>query len=320
MAQMTHRLLDTHGIRMHIAEQGTGPLVLLLHGFPEGCYSWRHQLAALADAGYHAVAPDQRGYGQTDRPADAERYTQLHLVGDVVGLLDALGEETACVAGHDWGAIIAWSTALLRPDRVRGVMALSVPYVPRGSVSSLAAGRAAFGDGFYHNYFQQPGLAEAEFERDTRTTLRKFLYGASGEVPQGKRLTLVLPQGERMLDHAIDPGVLPVWLTQADIDFYATAFERTGFTGGLNWYRMIETNWELMAPWHEATVLSPALFLAGDRDTVATSPRGQQQLATMQRFVPNLKATVLLPGGGHWIQQERPKEVTTAMLQFIRNL
>jgi pimeloyl-ACP methyl ester carboxylesterase len=199
-------------------------------------------------------------------------------------------------------------------------MALSVPYTPRGSVSSLAAGRAAFGDGFYLNYFQQPSLAEAEFERDTRTTLRKFLYGASGEVPQGKRLALVIPQGRGMLDHAIDPDVLPAWLTQADIDFYATALARTGFTGGLNWYRMIERSWELMAPWHEAEVVPPALFLAGDRDTVATSSRGQQQLATMRRFVPNLKATVLLPGAGHWLQQERPTEVTTAMLQFIQNL
>jgi pimeloyl-ACP methyl ester carboxylesterase len=320
MTQMKHRFLDTHGIRMHLVEQGTGPLVLLLHGFPEGWYSWRHQLAALADAGYHAVAPDQRGYGPTDRPADAERYTQLHLVGDVIGLLDALGEETACVAGHDWGAIIAWSAALLRPDRVKAVMALSVPYTPRGESSSLAAGRAAFGDGFYHHYFQQPGLAEAEFERDCRTTLRKFLYGASGDVPQSERLALVIPEGQGMLDQAIDPDVLPPWLSEADITFYATAFEQTGFTGGLNWYRMIERSWELMAPWHEAAVLAPALFLAGDRDTVATSPRGQQQLATMQRFVPNLKASVLLPGGGHWIQQERPNEITTAMLQFLRSL
>jgi pimeloyl-ACP methyl ester carboxylesterase len=244
----------------------------------------------------------------------------LHLVGDVVGLLDALGEETACVAGHDWGAIIAWSAAILRPDRVKAVMALSVPYTPRGPVSSLAAGRAAFGDGFYHNYFQQPGLAEAEFERDCRTTLRKFLYGASGEVPPSHRLALVIPEGRGMLDQAIDPDVLPPWLTQTDINYYATTFEQTGFTGGLNWYRMIERNWELMAPWHGAAVGVPTLFLAGDRDTVATSSRGQQQLATMQRFVPNLKATVLLPGGGHWIQQERPTEVTTAMLQFLQSL
>ena len=149
MSGVTHRLIDTNGIRMHIAEQGSGPLVVLLHGFPESWYSWRHQLQALADAGYHVVAPDQRGYGQSDRPLDIQKYTQLHLVGDVIGLLDALGEEQAVVAGHDWGAPIAWTTALMRPDRVRGVVGLSVPYMPRGPVSLLAAVRAALGDRFY---------------------------------------------------------------------------------------------------------------------------------------------------------------------------
>lgn len=176
MSQLTHRFVETNGIRMHLAEQGTGPLVLLLHGFPEGWYSWRHQLAALSEAGYHAVAPDQRGYGETDHPADPQLYTRLHLVGDVIGLLDALGSQTVVIAGHDWGAGPAWSTALLRPDRVRAAIALSIPYSPRGQISPLRAARTALGDGFYQNYFQKPGVAEAEFERDVRTTMRKILY------------------------------------------------------------------------------------------------------------------------------------------------
>src|SRR5579884_1506736 len=152
-AEIRHRFVETNGIRMHLAEAGEGPLVLLLHGLPETWYSWRHQLRALAEAGYHAVAPDQRGYGQTDRPAEVERYTQLHLVGDVIGLLDALSEARAVVVGHDWGAPVAWNTALFRPDRVRGVVGLSVPYLPRGPVSMLAAMRSILGDGFYMSYF-----------------------------------------------------------------------------------------------------------------------------------------------------------------------
>src|SRR5258708_2951389 len=137
MGEIIHRFVETNGIRMHLAEAGTGPLVVMLHGFPESWYSYRHQLHALADAGYHAVAPDQRAYGQTDRPAEIAKYTQLHLVGDVIGLIDALGEQEAVVIGHDWGAPVAWNTALLRPDRVRGIVGLSVPYIPRGSTSDF---------------------------------------------------------------------------------------------------------------------------------------------------------------------------------------
>jgi epoxide hydrolase A/B len=186
MTDITHRFIETNGIHMHIAEAGQGPLVLLLHGFPESWYSWRHQLAALAQVGYHAVAPDQRGYGQTDRPAEIEKYTQLHQVGDIIGLLDALQEEQAVVVGHDWGAPVAWGAALMRPDRIRGVGGLSVPYVPRGPVSALTAMRSLLGEGFYMAYFQQPGVAEAELERDVRKTMRMFLYSGSGDVPEDR--------------------------------------------------------------------------------------------------------------------------------------
>jgi len=320
MTQITHRFLETNGIQMHIAEQGTGPLVLLLHGFPELWYSWRHQLATLADAGYHVVAPDLRGYGETDRPAESERYTQLHLVGDVIGLMDVLGEETAVVAGHDWGSTLSWNTALLRPDRVRGVIALSVPYYPRGPVSRLKAARSALGEGFYMNYFQKPGTAEAEFERDIRTTIKKFLYAFSGSVQQRVEEILVVPEGQGMLDHIAAPELLPTWLTEADITYYTTTLKRTGFTGGFNWYRMIDKSWELMAPWHNAIIIPPVLFIAGDRDPVVLLPSGQQQIANMQRFVPNLKARVLLPNSGHWIQQERAAEVSAAMIEFLQSL
>ena len=321
MSEITHRVVETNGIRMHVAEAGTGPLVVLLHGFPESWYSWRHQLAPLADAGYHVVAPDQRGYGQTDRPAEVAKYSQLHLVGDVIGLLDALGEPRAVVVGHDWGGPVAWNTALLRPDRVGGVVGLSVPYVPRGPVSMLAAQRAMLGEGFYMNYFQAPGVADAELARDVPTTIRKLLYSVSGDVPLvGEPAQPVVPTGKGFLDIMVEPPKLPSWLTEADIAFYAQEFERTGFTGGLNWYRTIDLSWELMAPWQGAPVVVPALYVAGDRDLVVNFPGMKNLLGALPVFVPNLTKTLLLPGCGHWTQQERPGEVNDLLLGFLGGL
>jgi pimeloyl-ACP methyl ester carboxylesterase len=322
MSSVTHRFVEVNGIRMHIAEQGAGPLVLLLHGFPELWYSWRHQLAALADAGYHAVAPDQRGYGQTERPEGIARYTQLHLVGDVIGLLDALGEEQAVVVGHDWGAPVAYNTGLLRPDRVRGVILLSVPYTPRGPASMLSAMRAALGEGFYMAYFQQPGVAEEELGRDARKSIRMLLYSASGDAPRppGAPPPPVVPTGKGFLDIMADPEQLPPWLMESDIDVYAAEFERTGFRGGLNWYRTIDLSWELMAPWNGAPLLPPTLYVAGDRDLVVNFPGMRAQLPHLGRFIPRLTHTLMVPGCGHWTQQERPDEVNAAMLDFLRAL
>jgi pimeloyl-ACP methyl ester carboxylesterase len=321
VSDVNHRFIQSNGIRMHLAEQGSGPLVVLLHGFPESWYSWRHQLQALAEAGFHAVAPDQRGYGQTDKPAAATEYTQLHLDGDVIGILDALGESQAVVIGHDFGAPIAWNTALFRPDRVRGVVGLSVPYAPRGPVSLLTAMRSVFGDGFYMAYFQQPGVADAELARDVPTTMRRFLYSASGDAPPPSGDPRpVIPPGAGMLDILAEPDALPAWLTQTDVDFYVTEFERTGFTGGLNWYRTIDLSWELMSPWQGAQVLAPALYIAGDRDLVVHFPGMSQLIPNLRLFVPNLKNTVMLPGCGHWTQQERSAEVNAAIVEFVKGL
>ena len=184
MSALTHRSVEANGIRVHIAEQGSGPLVLLCHGFPESWYSWRHQLRALSAAGYHAVAPDMRGYGLTDRPAEIERYTLFHLIGDMVGVLDALVEKTAVIVGHDWGAPVAWHAALLRPDRFRAVVGLSVPYRPRGSVAPTTVMPQNAESSFYQLYFQEPGVAEAELEKDARISLHKILYSGSGDVPR----------------------------------------------------------------------------------------------------------------------------------------
>src|SRR5205823_4576854 len=248
-----HRTVETNGIRMHIAEQGEGPLVVLCHGFPESWYSWRHQLPALAAAGFHAVAPDMRGYGQTDRPEAIDQYTLFHLAGDIVGLLDALGEKEAVIAGHDWGAPVAWHAALWRPDRFRGVIGLSVPFRPRGAA----------------------------------------------------RPTAVMPETHD---------------AEADLDFYAAEFTRTGFRGGLNWYRNIDRNWELTAPFAGKTVDVPALYVAGERDLVVSFPGMDQLLPNLTKFVPKLRQRVVLPGCGHWTQQERPTEVNTAIIDFLKSL
>jgi pimeloyl-ACP methyl ester carboxylesterase len=319
-SKISHRFVDTNGIRMHIAEAGTGPLVVLCHGFPESWYSWRHQITALAEAGYHAVAPDQRGYGQTDRPEAIEKYTQLHTVGDIIGLLDALGERQAVLVGYDWGAPVAWNTAMMRPDRVRGVVGMSVPYTPRGPMSMIQAARQFIGDRFYMVYFQTPGVAEAAFEQDVRASLRRALIGASGDAPPGGAWNPVMSESGEAFDSKVDTVPLPVWLSEADLDYYTGEFERTGFRGGLNWYRTIDLSWELMAPYTGAKVTPPALFVAGKEDGVLGFPGMQDIIANLKENIPNLRGTVLLDGAGHWVQQERPAEVNGALLAFLKGL
>ncbi len=220
MAEIKHRTIQTNGINMHIAEAGSGPLVVMCHGFPESWYSWRHQISALADAGFHAVAPDQRGYGQTDRPEAIDQYTQLHMVGDIIGLLDALGEETAIIAGHDWGAPVAWNSAMLRPDRFKGVIGLSVPHSGRGPMPPTQMFKAVFGDNFFYIlYFQEPGKAEKELEADVARTMRMLLFSASGSPEPGEaRAPLAQvgglprpdagPEGAAGLADAEGPGLL----------------------------------------------------------------------------------------------------------------
>ncbi|HSE91972.1 MAG TPA: alpha/beta hydrolase [Methylomirabilota bacterium] len=320
-----HRFVETNGVRMHVAEAGQGPLVVLCHGFPESWYSWRHQLVALARAGFHAVAPDQRGYGQTDQPEAIDQYTLFHLVGDVVGLLDALGAPTAVIAGHDWGAPVAWSAALLRPDRFRGVIGLSVPYLPRGSVRPTTVMPRTGDTIFYQLYFQEPGVAEAELERDPRDTIRRVLYWGSGDAPRPPRTVGsgdvgMVRRDVGFLGGRQAPAALPPWVTEADVEFYAGEFARAGFRGGLNWYRNIDRNWELMAPWTGARLTAPALYVAGDRDLVLGFRGMDRLLASLRGFVPNLTETTILPGCGHWTQQERASEVNAAILKFLKGL
>ncbi|HUP09792.1 MAG TPA: alpha/beta hydrolase [Caldimonas sp.] len=320
MHDIQHRTIQTNGIDMHIAESGSGPLVVMCHGFPESWYSWRHQIRALAEAGFHAVAPDMRGYGRTSAPAAIEQYTLLHLVGDIVGLVDALGGGPAIVAGHDWGAPVAWHAALLRPDIFRGIVALSVPYRPRGSVQPTTVMPKTDDAVFYQLYFQEPGVAERELEADPRRTLHALLFGGSGDAPRGAGGggIAMVPRNGGFLGRV--PPQLPFtpWLTPQDLDYYAGEFVRTGFRGGLNWYRNIDRNWELLAAYKGAKVSVPALYMAGDRDLVVKFPGADQHIANLKSVVPRLARTVMLEGCGHWTQQERAADVNAAMIEFAK--
>ena len=328
LSEPVQRTIETNGIRLNIAEQGKGPPVILCHGFPESWYSWRHQLTALAAAGFHAVAPDMRGYGKSDRPEAIDQYTIFHLIGDLVGLLDALEAPTAVIVGHDWGASIAWQAARLRPDRFRAVACLSVPFRPRGPVRPTSVMPQTADAQFYQLYFQQPGVAEAEMDRDPRVTVLSMLYGASGEgaaafrdaAARGDitRTPGMVPRGGGMLRGSTTTR--PAWLSEADIEFYAGEFRRSGFRGPLNYYRNIDRNWELMAAFADVMVTVPALFVAGDHDLVIATPGMDQHLANLKQFVPALRNMRILPGCGHWTQQERPSEVSAAIIDFIRGL
>jgi pimeloyl-ACP methyl ester carboxylesterase len=323
---ITHRVIETNGIHMQLAEQGEGPLVVLLHGFPETSYSWRHQMTALAEVGYHAVAPDMRGYGGTDAPADIAAYSMLHLVGDIVGLLDALEAPQATIVGHDWGAAVAWHVALLRPDRVGKLCTLSVPYAPRGpahgsrsAIAPTAIFRQMVGSGFFYQlYFQEPGRAEAELEQDVGRTLRMMLVGISGDATPAARWHPIRPEADATLFTGMTaPTTLPPWLTEDDIAHYATDFARTGFRGGLNWYRNIDRNWELLAAYARMPITPPTLFIWGDADPLYEIPAARAQVEHLADFVPHL-TTLRLPGCGHWVQQERANETNAALLDFLR--
>jgi pimeloyl-ACP methyl ester carboxylesterase len=330
MSKLIERTIKANGISLNVVEQGQGPLVLLCHGFPEGWYSWRHQIEALAAAGFRAVAPDMRGYGKSDRPEAIDQYTMLHFVGDLVGLLDGLDAPRAVIVGHDWGASIAWQTARLRPDRFRAVVNLSVPFRPRAPALPTSLMPHSADSQFYQLYFQAPGVAEAEFEKDPHLTLRANLFGGSGEgvvairamsTAGGRtpRSPGMVPRNGGMLPSDVQVP-LPSWLSAADLEFYAGEFARSGFRGPLNYYRNIDRNWELLAAFEGIKVTIPALYIAGDHDLVVAFPGAAEHIANMKQHVPLLRDIQMLPGCGHWTQQERPMEVNAAIIEFLRSL
>lgn len=315
---ITHRFTEANGIKIHIAEAGAGPLVVLCHGFPESWYSWRHQIKALSEAGYHVVAPDMRGYGQTNRPNAIDQYSLFHLVGDIVGVVNAISDKPAVVIGHDWGAPVAWHCALFRPDLFRAVAGLSVPFRPRGPAAPTSLMPQTDSEIFYQLYFQAEGVAEKEFEQDIRRTIRLVLAGRANK--QAPAMNPMVPRQGGWHSSRPLPSSLPNWITEADIDFYVAEFQRSGFRGGLNWYRNLDRNWELMAPWSGARVTVPAFYMAGEQDLVVKFPGAEQLIANLGQFVPKLQKTIMLPDCGHWTQQEKPNEVNSAIIAFLKGL
>ena len=309
-----------NGITQRYAEAGTGPLVLFAHGWPESWYAWRHQLLALSAAGYRCIAPDMRGYGGTDAPQAIEQYTQLHIIGDMVELVQALGERQAVIVGHDWGAPIAWGAAMLRPDVFRAVVGMSVPWTPPGRIDLLSALEKQGITNFYMQYFQAPGVAEAELEADVRQSLRRIYHTASGDMREKGKGFAVLQPGQGLLGNTVEPEHSPVWFTEQDLAFLAAEFSRTGFRGGLNWYRNIRRSWELFAPWRGVLIHQPSMFIAGERDGVLRFPASRAQIDAYPLTLPGLRGSHILPGAGHWIQQERADEVNGLLTAFLRSL
>ncbi|MFE5243846.1 MULTISPECIES: alpha/beta fold hydrolase [unclassified Streptomyces] len=315
-----HRLVDVPGGRIHLLEQGTGPLVLLVHGFPETSYSWRHQLAALAAAGFRAVAVDVRGYGRSSAPDPVEAYRMTALVADAVGVVHALGEETATVVGHDWGSPIAANCALLRPDMFTAVGMLSVPYAPWNPVRPTDGfARIGGSEEFYVSYFQQPGRAEAEIEPDVRGWLAGFYTSLSADTMPGPgaESPFFVPTGASMSDR-FTRGPLPSWLTESELDFYAAEFERTGMTGALNRYRNVDRDWEDLAVWDGARLTAPALFIGGALDSSTTWMA--DAIAAYPTTLPGLVSSHVLDGCGHWIQQERAAEVNALLTKWLHTV
>ncbi len=318
--RLTHRLVPGPAGRIHLVEQGTGPLVLLLHGFPESWYSWRHQLPVLAAAGYRAVAVDVRGYGRSSKPAAVDAYRMLELVADNVAVVEALGGRPAVVVGHDWGATIAAHSALLRPDVFRAVGLLSVPYTPPGGPRPTEI-FARLGGGeqeFYVSYFQEPGRAEREIEPDVRGWLAGFYAALSGDT---------MPATGAPDPHFVSPGGTlrdrfpdrrPAWLGERELDVYSGEFERTGLTGALNRYRALDLDWKDLADRTGAPIPQPSLFLGGSLD--ASTTWLADAIDAFPTTLPGLHASHLLDGCGHWIQQERPEEVNGHLVEWLASL
>ncbi len=319
MTEPSLEILQVGAIRMRVALQGSGPLVLLCHGFPESWYAWRSQIAALAAAGYRAAAPDMRGYGGTDAPAGADAYTMLHHVGDMTELVRVLGETEAVIVGHDWGAAAAWTAAMLRPDMFRAVVGMSVPFSPPARVDLLTSLEQNGIRTFYMQHFQTPGVAEAEFEADPEATIRRITFSMSGDGPD-RVVAGVLAPGTGLLDNTVDPETLPSWLSADDIAYVSGEFKRTGFTGGLNWYRSIRRSSELLAAWRGCQIKQPSLFIAGGSDDVLKFPGAKARVDGLKDVLPGLRGCHILEGAGHWIQRERAAEVNDLLIGFLKGL
>ncbi|WP_269749322.1 alpha/beta fold hydrolase [Mycobacterium shimoidei] len=315
----TERTIETNGVRLHTIEAGErgSPVVVLAHGFPELAYSWRHQIPVLAAAGYHVLAPDQRGYGRSSRRDAISDYNIAELSADLVGLLDDVGAERAVFVGHDWGAPVAWSSAQLHPDRVAAVAGFSVPAVPRAAVPPTQAFRELFGENFFYMlYFQEPGVADAELGADPAKTIRRMMAGLRPPGDHEAAARMLQPGPAGFVERLPEPDGLPSWISAEELDHYIREFTRTGFTGGLNWYRNLDRNWEILANPVSATITVPAMFVAGADDPVL----GFMRRDRATEVVTGPYHEVIIEGAGHWLQQEQPDRVNEVLLDFLSGL
>lgn len=315
------RMIKSNGIRMRIAELGKGPLVLFVHGWPESWYSWRHQISALAAAGYRAVAPDMRGYGKSDKPAAVEDYDVKHTTADLIGILDALGERQAFLVGHDWGSIISWNAMLLYPDRFKALVAMSVPYGGRGAAAPLAGMRRTYGDNFYYIlYHNEPGgVAEKEYDANPRGLLSR-LYTSPNTPLDPPTVTDPKRSAGGWIPRLGKPKELPPWLRPQDLDYYVNEFKAAGFRGGVNYYRNFDRNWEITPELTGKTIPQPVKFLAGAEDIVIRGATAESLTTQMKRVCTDFRGVTLYPGAGHWVQQERSNEVNAALIGFFNGL
>ena len=317
------RTLNTGQAKLRAAVEGEGPLVVMVHGFPESWYSWRHQIGPVAEAGFQVAALDVRGYGGSDKPHPIEAYDMQALTGDVAGAIDALSPDgRAILVGHDWGAPIVWNTALSRPDKIRAVAGLSVPFsgVPQRPFTEIF--KELFTDKghfFYQAWFQEVGPPEAEAEKDVRDFLRKFYFGIAGEAPDGS--WPVKKHGASLLEGMMDPGVFPAWLTAEDLDYYVGEFEGSGFRGPISRYRNHERDFAWLQQFKDRKLEMPTLLIGGDRDPAFNGfGRIPDPSAMMRQHVTDLRGAHVLPGCGHWTQQERPAEVNAILLDWLKGI
>jgi len=315
------RTVSCNGLSMRLAEAGRpgDPLVVLAHGWPESWYSWRHQIGPLAAAGYRVTVPDMRGYGGTDAPQPVEAYDVLNLVEDVTGILDEAGKQQAAIIGHDWGAVVAWHAAMLKPERFRAVAALSVPHFGRPPAPPVSIWKKRYGDEFFYIlYHQSPGVAEREYDADPEGLLR-MLYSSPETPREPPAIRSSRKDAGGFIGRWGRPLERPGWLSAEDLDYYVAEFTRTGFRGGLNYYRNFDRNWSLLES-HSEEIRVPALFIAGSRDLVVAHLTAEDVEQRMRPLVPRLRRIEWIEGAGHWIQQERPSTCTRVLLEFLRSL
>lgn len=314
--------VETNGIQLRVAVEGEGPLVLFVHGFPESWYSWRRQLTAVAEAGFRGAAVDVRGYGGSDKPHDIEAYAMEEMIADFAGVSQALSPgEKSVIVGHDWGAPMAWNSALFRPDVFRAVAGLSVPHTPPGPAPQIDLYDKFFtqkGLFFYQVYFQEEGVAEAELEADPARSIRLFYYNISGDLPEGEK-PFLKKHGDVLLTNMNEPPMPLDWLSEADVAYYAAEFSRSGFRGPLNRYRNSRRDFAFLTGKDDHTIRQPSLFIGGDRDPVLSFYAGDA-VERMSAVLSDLRGAHILPGCGHWTQQERAEDVNRLLVEWLKGL